>query len=56
VHWFRFGQGGGGMYSMTSRLGASKMFTEMAREVAPENPDIEKLTEIVARHGARLAL
>jgi quercetin dioxygenase-like cupin family protein len=41
VHWFRFGTGGGEMVSMTSRLGASKMFTDMAREIAPVNPDLE---------------
>src|SRR5689334_10528239 len=43
VHWFRFGAGGGEMFSLTSRLGASKMFADMAREVAPINPDLEKL-------------
>jgi quercetin dioxygenase-like cupin family protein len=40
VHWFRFGRGGGEMISITSRLGASKMFTDMAREIAPVNPDL----------------
>ena len=34
-HWFRFGRGGGEMVSITSRLGASRMFTDVAREVAP---------------------
>ena len=55
VHWFRFGQGGGEMLSMTSRLGASKMFTDMAREVSPENPDLGQLAKVVARHGATIA-
>lgn len=55
VHWFRFGKGGGEMVSMTSRLGASKMFVDLAREVAPVNPDLEKLTEVGARHGLKVA-
>jgi quercetin dioxygenase-like cupin family protein len=54
VHWFRFGRGGGEMISMTSRLGASRMFQDMAREVAPVNPDLEKLGEVGARHGLKL--
>ena len=55
VHWFRFGKGGGEMISMTSRLGASKMFTDFAREVAPVNPDLAKLAEVGARHGLKVA-
>jgi quercetin dioxygenase-like cupin family protein len=56
VHWFRFGEGGGEMVSMTSRPGASKMFADMAREVSPANPDLVKLTEVGARHGLTLAV
>ena len=56
VHWFRFGHGGGEMISITSRLGASEMFTDMAREIAPENPDLEKLEEVGGRHGLKLAI
>jgi len=52
VHWFRFGPGGSEMISMTSRLAASKMFTDMAREVAPVNPDLAKLAAVAARNGA----
>jgi quercetin dioxygenase-like cupin family protein len=55
VHWFRFGAGGGEMLSMTSRLGASHMFADLAREVAPENPDLAKLAEVGGRHGLRVA-
>jgi len=51
VHWFRFGAGGGEMVSMTSRLGASTMFADMAREVAPVNPDLATLAEVGGRHG-----
>jgi quercetin dioxygenase-like cupin family protein len=55
VHWFRFGAGGGEMVSMTSRLGASKMFADISREVAPVNPDLEKLAEVGGRHGLKVA-
>lgn len=54
VHWFRFCKGGGEMVSMTSRLGASRMFADIAREVAPVNPDLEKLAEVGARHGLKV--
>lgn len=54
VHWFRFGRGGGEMISITSRLGASRMFTDMAKEIAPVNPDLEKLAEVCGRHGLKL--
>jgi quercetin dioxygenase-like cupin family protein len=53
-HWFRFGRGGAEMVSMTSRLGASKMFADLAREVAPENPDLDKLAEVGGRHGLKM--
>lgn len=56
THWFRFGRGGGEMVSITSRLGASKMFADVAREVAPVDPDVAKLAEVGARHGLRLAV
>ena len=54
VHWFRFGAGGGEMISMTSRLGASKMFADMARELAPVNPDLNQLVEVGGRHGLKV--
>jgi quercetin dioxygenase-like cupin family protein len=55
VHWFRFGAGGGEMVSMTSRLGASRMFTDMAREVSSDNPDLGVLAEVGGRHGLKVA-
>jgi quercetin dioxygenase-like cupin family protein len=54
VHWFRFGAGGGEMLSITSQLGASRMFTDMAREIAPVNPDLAQLAEVGGRHGLKL--
>src|SRR5271170_4354973 len=46
AHWFRFGKGGGKMVSVTSREGASKMFTDFDREIAPEKPDLGRLVEL----------
>ncbi len=54
VHWFRFGVGGGEMVSMTSRLGASRMFADMAREIAPDAPDLRRLAEVGMPHGLKL--
>lgn len=54
THWFRFGKGGGEMISMTSREGASRMFTDMDREISPESPDLGKLVAIGQRHGLKV--
>ena len=51
LHAFRFRQGGAAMVSITSRLGASSMFAEMDREIAPDRPDVETLLAIAMRHG-----
>lgn len=51
MHWFRFGPGGGEMISMTSREGASHLFTDIDREVSPEQPDVEKLVAVAQSHG-----
>lgn len=56
THWFRFAKGGGEMISMTSREGASHMFTDIAREVAPVNPDLAKLVEVGGRHGLKVVV
>ena len=54
THWFRFAKGGAEMVSMTSREGASHMFTDFDREIAPVNPDFAKLVEVGARHGLKV--
>jgi quercetin dioxygenase-like cupin family protein len=54
THWFRFGADGGEMVTLTSRAGAAAMFTEFDREITPDKPDLAKLVEIAARHGAKL--
>jgi len=51
THWFRFCKGGGEMLSMTSREGASRLFSDLDREIAPENPDLGKLVQVGQRHG-----
>ena len=55
LHAFRFRAGGGTMVSMTSRLGASSLFAELDREIAPEQPDIGKLVAIAGQHGLTVA-
>ena len=54
VHWFRFGAGGGEMLSMTSRLGASKFFTDAAAEVDSMNPDLGTMNEVGMRYGLKV--
>ena len=54
MHWFRFGSGGGEMVSMTSREGASHMFTDFDREISPANPDLAKLVEVGGRYGLKV--
>ena len=54
-HWFRWSQGGGAMLSMTSRLGASRLFADIDREIAPDKPDVETLIAIALRNGLTLA-
>jgi quercetin dioxygenase-like cupin family protein len=55
THWFRFGKGGGEMVSMTSREGASHMFADIHREIAPDKPDLEKLVQVGLRHGLQVS-
>ncbi len=55
MHWFRFGNGGGEMISMTSREAASHFFTEVDREISPEAPDIPKLVEVANQHHLTIA-
>ncbi len=50
-HWFRWRQGGGAMLSITSRTGASEMFSDIHAEIAPDQPNVERLKAIAARHG-----
>jgi len=51
THWFKFGEGGAAMISMTSQGNASKMFTEFAHGISWDNPDREKLIDLAAKYG-----
>ena len=39
------------MVSITSRTGASEMFSDIHAEIAPDRPDVAQLMAIAARHG-----
>ncbi|HEY1447533.1 MAG TPA: cupin domain-containing protein [Caulobacteraceae bacterium] len=54
THWFRLGDEGAEMVSMTSRLGASEFFAEVDREVAPGPPDLPTLGRVADRHGIKI--
>jgi len=56
VHWFRFGPGGGEMLSMTSRAGASKLFTEIDAEIPPGTHDMNQVAGIITKHGVKIAV
>ena len=56
THWFRYGPGGGEMLTMTSGEGTSAFFTDVDRNVSPENPDLDKFTGIAQTHGLRFPL
>ena len=53
-HWFRFGEGGGELLSITSREAVSHLFIDLDREISPDEPDFDKLVEISVRHGVEI--
>ena len=55
-HWFRYGRGGGEILSMTSGEGASAFFTDVDRNMSPENPDLGKFIAIAESHRLRFPL
>ena len=55
MHWFRYGQGGGEMISMTSREAASHFFTDVHRAISPEAPDFQRFVEIAKKHQVMFA-
>ena len=56
THWFRYGRGCGEMLSMTSGERASVFFTDVDRNVSPENSDLGKLISVGESHGPRFQL
>ena len=55
MHWFRYGQGGGEMISMTSREAASHFFIDVNSAISPEAPDFSKFVEIAKKHQLTFA-
>jgi quercetin dioxygenase-like cupin family protein len=53
THRFRYGRGGGETLTLTSGEGASEFFTDVDRDVSPENPDLSKFIGIAESHGLR---
>jgi quercetin dioxygenase-like cupin family protein len=54
THWFRFGEGGGEMLSITSPAGAAAFFTAISRDSTGETPDLGDLVRIAAAHGGTI--
>ena len=51
THWFRLGAGGAEMLGLTSRAGASELFTDIDRNVPADAPDLGAVIAIAAAHG-----
>ena len=56
IHWFRFGNGGGRMVSMTGEgSDAAAFFTDCDTEIPDGLPDLEKLGAVADRHAVRFS-
>jgi quercetin dioxygenase-like cupin family protein len=51
THWFRFAQGGGEFFSVTSRGNASKMFEAFDKGINWTDPDRSALVSLAASYG-----
>ncbi len=51
THWFRFGDGGGEMLSLTSPAGAADFFRAISRPASGDAPAFADLVRIAADHG-----
>lgn len=51
THWFRFEPGGGRMISVSGNGNASRLFTDIDREVPAGAPDIPRVIAIARRNG-----
>lgn len=51
THWFKFADGGGEFFSITSRGNASKMFQAFAKGINWANPDRQALVAMAAVYG-----
>jgi quercetin dioxygenase-like cupin family protein len=56
VHGYRFCAGGGQMLEITGKGGcAVEMFTNVSKEVAPGQPDLTNLLEVLSDNGVTVA-
>ncbi len=52
VHWFRFGSGGGRMFSITGqKSNAANFFTDLADTIPSGKPELDKLKLVADRNG-----
>jgi quercetin dioxygenase-like cupin family protein len=54
THWFRLGEGGAEMLSVTSPSGAAAFFTAISRDGEQDAPDFGALVRTAAEHGATI--
>ena len=56
THWFKVGDGGAQMLSITSRAGASAFFTAISRDGSGNAPGLEDIIRIAAAHESTILL
>lgn len=54
THWFKAGEGGAEMLSITSPAGAAAFFTAISRDGSGKVPDFEEVIRIAASHGSTI--
>ena len=56
VHGFRYGRGGGQMLEITGQGAlAAQMFTAVSDQIPTGPPDVQKVLEVLKRHGVTVA-
>ena len=56
THWFKVGEGGADMLSITSKAGASDFFRAISRDGNGNVPGFEDIVRIAAAHGNTIVL
>lgn len=56
THWFKVGDDGAEMLSITSNAGASAFFTAISRDPAGNVPSFDDVIRIAAAHGSTIVL
>ncbi len=54
THWFRLGEGGAEVLSLTSPSGAAAFFASISRDSTGTSPDLADLIQIAAAHGGTI--